>query len=75
MRGRNDSYYRFQLTQKGATHYFKEASMIVEGFGIPRSTIYSLIKKGGSAKGGKYEGITIAKIKIPVYKRVAIDYV
>ena len=85
MRGKCESYYRFKVDrvidfpenhgeEQTETLYFKQQSDLTKTLGIPKSTIYLMIKLGDEHKISKWKNYFISKCKEPAYQRVPVEY-
>ena len=85
MRGKCESYYRFQVerlienieeegTEKIETLFFKQQIDLTNKLGIPKSTIYLMLKYGDTHKVSKWKNYYIKKCKEPAYQKVEIEY-
>lgn len=71
-KGYNESYYNFKLIKgEGQPQYYCMSTQITKEYGIPKNSIYSIIKKKPNMR--KFKDFAIEKCKLPVYERVPID--
>jgi len=87
MRGKCESYYRFKVErlidypedkegqEETETLYFKQQSDLTEKLGIPKSTIYVMIKYGLAHDISKWKNYFISKCKEPAFQKVAVEYI
>lgn len=85
MRGKCESYYRFcverlieDITCEGSekieTLFFKQQADLTNKLGIPKSTVYLMLKYGDNHKVSKWKNYYIKKCKEPAYQKVEIEY-
>ena len=85
MRGKCESYYRFKVDriidypekngdESTETLYFKQQKDLTEKLGIPKSTIYLIIKQGDNHNISKWKNYFISKCREPAFQKVAIEY-
>ena len=86
MKGKCESHYRFKVERliedmliQGAesieTLYFKQQVDLTEKLGIPKSTIYLMLKYGDNHKVSKWKNYYIKKCREPAYQKVEIEYI
>lgn len=86
MRGHCENYYRFRVERvienednEGAedveVSYFKEQKDLTEKYGIPKSTIYLIIRYGDTHGINKWKNFFISKCREPAFQNVAVEYV
>ncbi len=86
MRGHCENWYRFKVERiiqvEGAegsenieVTYFKEQKDLTAKYGIPKSTIYIMIKYGDDHKINKWKNFIISKCREPAFEKVTIEYV
>ena len=84
MRGRCENYYRFKCErviqdenssgmERIEVYYFKEQKELTLKYGIPKSSIYLMIKEGDDHSLRKWKNFVISKCKESVFSRVEID--
>ena len=74
-KGHNESFYNFKLTKgDDPSQFYCMSTDITKEHGIPKNSIYSIIKKKPNMR--KFKDFTIEKCKLPVYvyQRVYIPY-
>tara|TARA_R100000654_G_scaffold32892_2_gene57917 strand:- start:5434 stop:5697 length:264 start_codon:yes stop_codon:yes gene_type:complete len=86
MRGRCENFYRFRVERlienedsQGAedveVSYFKEQKDLTAKFGIPKSTIYLIIRYGDSHGINKWKNFFICKCREPAFENIPVEYV
>tara|TARA_R110001592_G_scaffold25926_2_gene97866 strand:+ start:809 stop:1072 length:264 start_codon:yes stop_codon:yes gene_type:complete len=87
MRGKCESYYRFKVerlvdypeekegVEEIETFYFKQQSDLTLKLGIPKSTIYIMIKHGLQHDITKWKNYFITKCKEPAFQKIAVEYI
>ncbi len=84
MRGRCENYYRFKCErviqeenssgmERIEVNYFKEQKDLTSKYGIPKSTIYLMIKEGDKHSLRKWKNFVITKCKEPVFALIELD--
>tara|TARA_R100000734_G_scaffold7827_1_gene6248 strand:- start:406 stop:666 length:261 start_codon:yes stop_codon:yes gene_type:complete len=85
MRGKCESFYRFKVDriidypenigqEKTETLYFKQQKDLTDALGIPKSTIYVMIKYGDNHNVSKWKNYFISKCREPAFQRVEVEY-
>jgi hypothetical protein len=85
MRGKCESYYRFKVERlidypepkddiKTEILFFKQQADLTRVLGIPKSTVYQMIKYGDNHSVDKWKNYFISKCKEPAFQRVPIEY-
>ncbi len=84
MRGKCETYYRFKVDRvidfpenkdkEIETLYFKQQNDLTAKLGIPKSTIYLMIKLGDEHGISKWKNYFISKCREPAYQRVPVEY-
>ena len=81
MKGKCESHYRFKVERliedmvvQGEEHietlYFKQQVDLTEKLGIPKSTIYLMLKYGDNHRVSKWKNYYIKKCREPEYQKV-----
>lgn len=85
MRGKCESFYRFKVDriidypekngqEETETLYFKQQKDLTEKLGIPKSTVYQMIKYGDNHNVSKWKNYFISKCREPAFQRVEVEY-
>jgi hypothetical protein len=85
MRGKCESYYRFKVdriidfpenegNEQTETLYFKQQDELTKKLGIPKSTIYLMIKLGDEHGISKWKNYFISKCREPAFQRIPVEY-
>jgi hypothetical protein len=86
MKGKCESHYRFKVErliedmviqgeEQIETLYFKQQVDLTEKLGIPKSTIYLMLKYGDNHKVSKWKNYYIKKCREPAFQKVEIEYI
>tara|TARA_R110000803_G_scaffold110172_6_gene178569 strand:- start:2267 stop:2530 length:264 start_codon:yes stop_codon:yes gene_type:complete len=86
MKGKSESHYRFKVERliedmvvQGSepieTLYFKQQIDLTAKLGIPKSTVYLMLKYGDNHRVSKWKNYYIKKCREPVYQKVEIEYI
>ena len=86
MRGKCENFYRFKVErliekednegiEDVEVSYFKEQKDLTEKFGIPKSTIYVMIRYGDNHGINKWKNFFICKCREPAFQKVEVQYV
>ena len=86
MRGKCENHYRFKVERliesdenQGVEGteilFFKQQDDLTLKLGIPKSTIYVMIKYGDNHKILKWKNYFIKKCREPAFQKIAIEYV
>ena len=86
MRGKCENFYRFKVErliekednegiEDVEVSYFKEQKDLTEKFGIPKSTIYVMIRYGDNHCINKWKNFFICKCREPAFQKVEVQYV
>tara|TARA_R110000868_G_scaffold367158_1_gene630124 strand:- start:520 stop:783 length:264 start_codon:yes stop_codon:yes gene_type:complete len=86
MKGKCESHYRFKVerliedmlvegSESIETLYFKQQVDLTEKLGIPKSTIYLMLKYGDNHRVSKWKNYYIKKCREPAYQKVEIEYI
>ncbi len=86
MRGKCESYYRFKVErlidypenqgqEETETLYFKQQQDLTAKLGIPKSTIYLMIKYGLAHDVSKWKNYFISKCREPAFQKIAVEYI
>jgi hypothetical protein len=86
MKGKCESHYRFKVErliedmviqgeEQIETLYFKQQVDLTKKLGIPKSTIYLMLKYGDNHKVSKWKNYYIKKCREPAFQKVEIEYI
>jgi hypothetical protein len=86
MKGKCESHYRFKVErliedmviqgeEQIETLYFKQQVDLTEKLGIPKSTIYLMLKYGDNHRVSKWKNYYIKKCREPAFQKVEIEYI
>lgn len=86
MKGKCESHYRFKVERliedmviQGEEHietlYFKQQVDLTKKLGIPKSTIYLMLKYGDNHRVSKWKNYYIKKCREPAFQKVEIEYI
>ena len=86
MRGHCENWYRFKVErviekdgeegeEKIEITYFKEQKDLTQKFGIPKASVYLMIRYGDDHKMSKWKNFFISKCREPAYQKVQLEYV